>query len=112
MALYQSDENPADIGLRGCDVDKLPKKWLEGPTWLQSKEEWPTQKDIGPTKESEEEAKLLKELFYAAKLDKSKVDVPIIKFDFWKTIRILSWINRFSRNTKSKEKQLGPLKRD
>ena len=57
------------------------------------------QKDIEPTKESEE-AKLLKEVFYAAKLDEIQVDVLIIKFEFWKTIRILSWINRFSHNTK------------
>ena len=55
-----SDENPADIGSRECNVEKLPKKWLEGPTLLQSKKEWPMQKDIEPTKESEEEAKLLK----------------------------------------------------
>ena len=102
-----TDENPADFGSRGCNVDKLPRKWLEGPTWLQSKEEWPIQKDIEPTKESEEEAELLKEVFYAAKLNESQVDVLIIKFEFWKTIMILSWINRFSHNTKSKEKQVG-----
>ena len=35
-------------------------------------------------KESEEEAKLLKEVFYAAKLDENQVDVLIIKFEFWK----------------------------
>ena len=27
-----TDENPADIGSRECKSDKLPKKWLEGPT--------------------------------------------------------------------------------
>ena len=68
------------------------------------------QKDIEPTKESEEEVKLLKEVFYAAKLDECQVDVLIIKFEFWKTIRILSWINRFSHNTKSKEKQSATIK--
>ena len=31
-----TDENPADIGSTRCNVDKLPKKWLEGPTWLVS----------------------------------------------------------------------------
>ena len=46
------------------------------------------QKDTEPTKESEEKAKLLKEVFYAAKLGESQVDVFIIKFEFWKTIRI------------------------
>ena len=99
-----TDENPADIGSRGCNVNTLPKKWLEGPTWLQSKEEW-LQRGIEPTKESQEEAKLLKEVFYAAKLDESQVDV-FIKFEFWQTIRILS------HKTKSKEKQVGPLKTD
>ena len=49
-----TDENPAGIGSTECNVDKLLKKWLEGPTWLQSEEEWPMQKDIEPTKESEE----------------------------------------------------------
>ena len=63
------------------------------------------QRDIEPTKESQEEAKLLKEVFYAAKLDESQVDV-FIKFEFWQTIRILS------HKTKSKEKQAGPLKTD
>ena len=47
-----TDENPADIGSRGCNVNNLPKKWLEGPTWLQIKKEWLMQKDIEPTKES------------------------------------------------------------
>ena len=65
-----------------------------------------------PTKESEEETKLLKEVFYAAKLDENQVHVLIIKFEFWKTIRILSWINRFLHNNKSREKQVGPLKTD
>ena len=99
-----TDENPADIGSRECKSDKLPKKWLEGPTWLQNKEEWPKQNDIEPKKESEEEAKLLKEVFYTVKLDESQVDVLINKFELWKTIRILSWTNRFLRNTKSKER--------
>ena len=45
---------PVDIGSSGCNADKLPKKWLEGPTWLQSKEEWTKPKDIEPTKESEQ----------------------------------------------------------
>ena len=79
---------------------------------MQSKEELSMQKDIEPTKESEEEVKLLKEVFYASKLDESEAHVIIIKFEFWKTIRIPSWINRFSHSTKSKEKQVGPLKTD
>lgn len=64
------------------------------------------QKDIEPIKES----KLLKEVFRTAKLDENQVDVLVIKFEFQKTITILSQINRFSDNTKSKEKQVRPLK--
>ena len=56
--------------------------------------------------------KLLKIIFYSTKPDVSQVDVLIIKFEFWETIRILYWINRFSYNTKSKEKQVRPLKTD
>ena len=45
-----TNENPADIDWKGCNVDKLPKKWVEGPIWLESKEEWPMQMDKEPTK--------------------------------------------------------------
>ena len=61
-------------------------------------------KDIEPTKESEEVAKLFKELLYTAKLSESQVDDLISKFEFWKTIKILAWIGRFSHNAKSKGK--------
>ena len=56
--------------------------------------------------------KLLKIVFYTTKQDESQVDVLIIKFELWGTIRILSWINRFSCNSKSKEKHVRPLKTD
>ena len=79
-------------GSRGCNADKLPKRWLERTTWFQSKEKRPKKNDIEPTKELEEGVKPLKEVFYKEKLDESQVDVFINEFEFWKTIRILSWI--------------------
>ena len=30
-----TDRNPADIGSRGCSVDKIPTEWCNGPLWLQ-----------------------------------------------------------------------------
>ena len=63
-------------------------------------------------KKSEEAVKLLREVFYTAKPNESQVDDLSNKFEFWKTIRILSSINKFPYNTKSKEKQLGPSKTD
>ena len=105
-----TDEHPADIESRGCNTNKLPKTWLEGPAWLQNKDNWSKQKEIVPTKKSEEEAKLLKEIFYTAKVDENQIDVLINKFEFWKTVRIVSWVKRFSYNARSKQKVLGPLK--
>lgn len=29
-----TDKNLADTGSRRCNTEKLPKKWLKGPTWL------------------------------------------------------------------------------
>ena len=81
-----------DENSRGCNVDKLPKRWLERTTWFQSKEKRQKKNDIEPTKELEEGAKLLKEVFCKEKLDESQIDVFINKFEFWKTIGILSWI--------------------
>ena len=81
-----------DENSRGCNVDKLPKRWLERTAWFQSKEKRQKKNDIEPTKELEEGAKLLKEVFYKEKLDESQIDVFINKFEFWKTIGILSWI--------------------
>ena len=104
-----TDENSEGNGSRGCNVDKLPIRWLERTTWFQSKEKRPKKNDIEPTKESEEGAKLLKEVFYKEKLDESQVDV------FYQQIWILEnnqdtiVDQRSSHNTKSKEKQAGPL---
>ena len=78
----------------------------------EEKEKWPKKNVIEPSKESEEEANILKKVFYKGKLDECQADIFINKFEFWKTIRILSWINRSSHNIKSKEKQAGPLKTD
>ena len=34
-------DNPADIGNRGCWADQRSTKWLEGPEWLSSPDNWP-----------------------------------------------------------------------
>ena len=99
-------ENPADIGSRGCNINKLPKEWFERPVWLQNKDNWLKQKEIVPTKESEEEVKLLKEVFCTTKVEENQVDILINKSELWKTIRVIFWINRFLYNIKSKEKRL------
>lgn len=37
-----SEQNPADIVSRGCDVKKkLTDQWFRGPDWLQDQTAWP-----------------------------------------------------------------------
>ena len=50
-------QNPADIGSRGCDGDKLPRLWLKGLEWLVDPECWPPHLLTEPTEETEAEAK-------------------------------------------------------
>ena len=35
-----SEENPAEIGSRGCHGSKLPPVWFQGPEWLKGKQIW------------------------------------------------------------------------
>ena len=57
-----TDQIPADVGSRGCDGAKLPNLWLKGPEWLASLESWPAEILTEPSKETEAEAKLTKEV--------------------------------------------------
>ena len=55
-----TDQNPADVGSRGCEADKLPELWLKGPWWLTNLDHWPVERVTEPNKETEAEAKLMK----------------------------------------------------
>ena len=94
--------NPADIGSRGCNVESLADEWWDGPSWLANHEEWPEQKEIIPTKESEEV------MCVAAKQDEEFSEM-LHKYNFWKVIGIMSWVFRFITNCKNKEKLSGPF---
>ena len=56
-----SNENPADIGSRGGKGD-LRELWRKGPKWLQSPENWPENIGLIPTKEVNEEAKIIRKI--------------------------------------------------
>ena len=68
------DQNPADVGSRGCEADKLPELWLKGPEWLTDPEQWPVEIIAEPSKETETEAKLTKEVFATAVETKDELD--------------------------------------
>ena len=106
-----TDQNPADVGSRGCDGAKLPNLWLKGPEWLASPESWPAEILTEPSKETEAEAKLTKEVLGTIAETKDDLDEILNKHSFWKTMRVTAWIMRFAQNCKQKksERLAGPL---
>ena len=103
-----TNENPADIGSRGCTVSKIPELWFQGPEWLPYKDQWPVQPSIQAIYKTEQEAEITKELMSTALQKNDTFDKLMNKFDLWKCIKIIAWINRFITNCK-KEKINGPL---
>lgn len=106
-----SDRNPADLGSRGCKAHRLSSVWLPGPQWLLNPDNWPVDLVTHPSKETESEAKIIKEVLAAALETKNEFDELLEKHIFWKTIRISAWVTRFIENCRrDKEKRVsGPL---
>ena len=101
--------NPADLGSRGCYAEGLTDEWWDGPSWLANHEEWPEQMEIIPTRESEKEAELIREVMCLAAEQEDEFNEILHKHNFWKVIRITPSIFRFITKCKNKEKLSGPL---
>ena len=106
-----TDQNPADVGSRGCLGSNLPKIWLNGPVWLPYLNQWPESIVSKASKETEEEAKLSRELFAAAVEINDEFEELLSKHCFWSAVRIMAWIRRFLTNCKLKKlaRVTGPL---
>ena len=89
-----TNQNPADVGSRGCQANNLPDLWLKGPHWLKDPDRWPDDLLTEPNKETEEEAKLTKEVFATAVETKDELDEILEKKSSWKTVRVTAWIRR------------------
>ena len=112
-----TDENPSDLGSRGCGGNKLTIMWKRGPKWLIDQDLWPSVVDLKPSQESDKEKKPVKEIFKASVLKKTgEMLIQLLnKFNLKKTERIISWIQRFIYNSKVKGKEKrkrGPLTTD
>ena len=83
-----TDQNPADIGSRGCQADKLSALWFKGPEWLTERDLWPGEILTEPNKETEAKAKLTKEIFATVTETKDSLDEVLEKNSFWKSVRI------------------------
>ena len=106
-----SEENPADIGSRGCKANKIPTRWFEGPKWLLNKDTWPQEIEITASEETEKEVSPVKKLLRTANVEKCEIDQVLEKHNFWKAMRILGWIGRFIHNCRVRkgERTLGQL---
>ena len=103
-------DNPADLGSRGGNV-VTNRLWREGPSWLSNPSEWPPDKTIEPTSDTRSEAKVVKEIFKAAKAEQDAFDQLLDKHPLSKLLRIGAWIRRFISNCKSQpqDRKVGPI---
>ena len=74
------NENPADIGRRGCSANNIPGLCFQGPKWLPYKYQWPVQSTIQATYETEQEAKIIKELMSTTLQKNDAFDKLMSKF--------------------------------
>ena len=108
-----SEANPADFGSRGTvgiSKHKSWETWLNGPSWLSQKEEWPEQIVTIPSKDSESEKLKIKEIMKTTVVNNPTVTESLIaKFKLSKAVRIMAWIHRFINNCRTKKKNYGSL---
>ena len=85
--------------------------WIIGPNLLQNQNDWPTNIITEPTKESECEAKMIREVLSVAIFNDDYQQKLLSKYNLWKTLRIMSWVKRFVLNCRqqTKEKIYGPI---
>ena len=76
--------NPADLGSRACNVESLADEWWDGPSRLANHEEWSEQKEMIPTRESEKEAKLIREVIRVEAEQEEEFNEILHKYNFWK----------------------------
>lgn len=105
-----SSENPADIGSQGGKVN-ANRLWQKGPKWLSNRNEWPVQRVLEPTPDSQSETKVAKEIFKAAVVVDDMLDRLLEKYSLPKVLRIGAWIHRFISNCrrKTREREFGPI---
>ena len=103
-----TEENPADIGSRG--TTNIGEKWMRGPSWLQSPNEWPEDIVTKSTEETDAENKLVREIMKVGRERAAdSIDSLIEKKQIAETARILAWVNRFIEKCKGIKANNGPL---
>ncbi|XP_028407544.1 uncharacterized protein LOC114530162 [Dendronephthya gigantea] len=104
-----TDQNPADLGSRGGSVVNK-QLWWNGPAWLSTPESWPADITTTPSKESNAEAKMVKQVLAVSLESINELDEMLMKYNLWKMLRICAWVARFAFNCRQPRQKLkGPL---
>ena len=104
-----TDQNPADLGSRGGSVVNK-QLWWSGPAWLKTPESCPPDITTTPSKESNAEAKMVKQVLAVSLESTDELDEMLMKYNLWKTLRICAWMARFAFNCRQPRQKLkGPL---
>ena len=98
-------ENPADLGSCGGGISKYLDLWWHGPSWLMYQDRWLENTVTISTKETQAEAKIVKELLGVTTITDDRLDLMMPKSDLWKAIRICSWVAQFVWNSRTKHQQ-------
>ncbi|XP_002157912.3 uncharacterized protein LOC100197154 [Hydra vulgaris] len=105
-------ENPSDLGARGVSPEKLSSLWFNGPIWLSYKENWSNQSEIFDNSYGTlcESIALKENIWMVTEEIKENRTFEELwnKYNYWKILRISSFIKRFIYNCCNKEKIVGP----
>lgn len=112
--IVPTQDNPADLASRGGLGTEENQLWWKGPEWLSNPAKWPADLVTAPTAESNAEMKATKELLAMAVKADDDLDHLLAKHNYWKTLRVCTWIMRFTNNAKAKRatRAKGPLTTD
>ena len=108
-----TQQNPADIGSRGCKGNKIQELWIRGPNWLEQSKLWPDNIEINASEKSEAEKRVTRGILKAAIQTTELIQHQLLKrHNLKRTRRTLAWIRRFINNSRVKERvkrKKGPL---
>ena len=95
-----TNEILADIGSRGMSVAKMGELRWKGPGWLRDSDNWSSNIKTKATAETEKEARIIKVMKTSTTLKSDIMDKILLRFSYWKFLRMTSWIQRFLHNYK------------
>lgn len=70
------------------------KTWWDGPKWLSEQENWPPDVVTKASKESDAEAKIIRELFASTVEVPDSFDNIMAKFGLSKALRVCAWVTK------------------